>query len=352
MERMNKLLKRLHGGKNSIKKILIIKLRGIGDVVLASAAMENISDYFPNANVDLLTEKPSAEVMKHLPFIKHIHLFNRKSIKERIKLAFKIRREKYEVVFDFFSNPSTAQITALSGAKFRAGFPYKGRKYAYNLFGPEERGKYHAARLHLEFLNRLDIPGKTDKLNVGLTDEDISFAQNFFESNDLLGKKVLGISPSGGWQSKKCEPEKFAEFASEIFDEFGFTGLIIWGPGDKRDADKIKKILGAKAAIAPDTSIRQMAALLKKCTAVIANDSGPMHIASAVGTPVLSLHGPTNPNLQGPFGDTNEFVRLDELDCIECNLLECDRNHECFLELPPEKVKKQFGILLSKNNLL
>ncbi len=349
---MINLLDELHNNKARINKILIIKLRGIGDVVLSSAAIENISQYFSNAKIDLLTEKPSAEIMKYLGYINNIHLFNRKSTLDRIKIAAKISKIKYDLVFDFFSNPSTAQITFLSRAKYRAGFPYKGRKYAYNLFGPEERGKYHAAQLHLRFLEELNIPVIQNELSIGLTEEDQTFADEYFEQNHLTGEKILGISPSGGWPSKKCEPERFADFANKIFDKFNFKGLIVWGPGDKEDALIIKNILKDKAYLAPDTTIRQMASLLKKCTAVIANDSGPMHITTAVGTPVLSLHGPTNPKLQGPFGSKHEYIRLDELECIECNLLECNRNHECFIDLPADRVLNKFEQLLKKNDLL
>ena len=94
-----------------------------------------------------------------------------------------------------------------------------------------------------------------------------------------------------------------------------------------------------------------MAALLEECDAVIANDSGPMHIAAAVGTPVLSLHGPTNPELQGPFGERHEYLRREELECIGCNLLECDRNHECFLGLSADVVADRFESLIKKNDL-
>lgn len=349
---MNEKIEELNRIKNEINKILIVKLRGIGDVVLSTAAIKNLRKYFPDARIDLLTEKPSAELMKHTGFIDDILIFNRKSTLERINLAYKIKKEKYDIVFDFFSNPSTAQLTFASGAKFRAGFPYKGRRYAYNLFGPVERDKYHAAELHLEFLRMLNIPVTDSEISIGLSDKAIQFAVDFIDKTDLKGEKILGISPSGGWQSKKCEAEKFAEFASSIFDRFDFKGLIVWGPGDKEDADKINDILGKNAVIAPPTGIGQMAALLKQTTAVIANDSGPMHITTALGVPVLSLHGPTNPFMQGPFGDKHGFVRLDELDCIECNLLECNRNHECFLELPAERVISEFEKILAKNNLL
>jgi len=95
-----------------------------------------------------------------------------------------------------------------------------------------------------------------------------------------------------------------------------------------------------------------MGALISGCNILIANDSGPMHISAAIGTPTLSINGPTNPRLQGPYGSKHEWIRLDELECIECNLLECPRNHECFKDLPDEKIIEKVDLLIKKNNIL
>jgi len=338
--------------KEKVKKILIIKLRGIGDVILATIALPNIHRYFPNAKIDFLTENPSKAILETNKLISNIFIFNRNSLAERLKLFFIIRKQKYDLVIDFFSNPSTAQITFLSGAIFRAGFSYRGRKYAYNIYGPTNRTNYHAAQLHLEFLKYLGIPIPQKDLNIKLEPEDENFAEKFLLKNNLRNKNLVVISPSGGWPSKKCEPEKFAEIGKEIIYRLGYIVIVVWGPGDKEDATKITRLIGKGAFLAPPTSLREMGAIMKNSTAVIANDSGPMHLATALGVPVLSIHGPTNPWLQGPFGKKHEWVRLDELDCIECNLLECPRNHECFRDLPTETIFYRFKKLLNKNNII
>ena len=108
----------------------------------------------------------------------------------------------------------------------------------------------------------------------------------------------------------------------------------------------------ADAVLAPETDIVKLGALIASCSFLIANDSGPMHIAAAVGTPVLSLHGPTNPALQGPFGSNHEWINLEDLDCIICNLLECPRNKECFYDLKNEKIMQSVEKLLVKNHLI
>jgi lipopolysaccharide heptosyltransferase II len=337
--------------KDSKKKILIIKLRGIGDVVLSTVILDNLKADFPNSSIDYLTDFPSKSALEGLPQINKVLIFPRDNTWERIKLIRIIRKENYDLVFDFFSNPSTALITFFSKAKYRIGFPYRGRKYAYNLFGPEERSKYHAAELHLITLEMSLLTHDSQNLYFYISESDKLFADNFLLKNDLKNSFVVGISPSGGWQSKKCEPEKFAEIGNEIIKRYGAKIIILWGKSDKDDAEKIHQLIPG-SIYAPPTSINEMASLINRCKFLIANDSGPMHISTAVGTPVLSIHGPTDPKLQGPYGDKHEWINNAELDCIVCNLLECPKNHECFKDLPLEKIIEKIESLIHKNNLL
>ncbi len=336
----------------AIKKILIIKLRGIGDVVLSTVVLDDLLNFFPEAKIDYLTDRPSANWLKGLPQVNAVLTYPKSGILNKLKLIAEIRRKKYDIIFDFYSNPSTAQITFLSGAQYRIGFPYRGRKYAYNLYGPYERGKYHAAELHLEALKSVGIPvNNNSSLHFYFSKEDERFAEEFLERNNLIGKIFAGISPTGGWQSKRCPPEKLAELAKSLNKRYNIPLLIFWGPSEYEDAIKIKEIVGDSAYLSPPTTIEQMAALMGKCTFIVANDSGPMHISTAIGTPVLSLHGPTNPLHQGPYGSKHEYLVLNELECIMCNLLECPKNQECFRDISEKLFLTKIEILLNKNSI-
>lgn len=337
--------------KSKVRRILCIKLRGIGDVILSTVVFDNLREEFPNARIDYLTEPPSKAALEKLPFLNEIVLYKKNETFDGLKTISKVYFNNYDLVLDFYSNPRTAMITYFSRAKYRAGFPYRGRTYAYNLLGPAERDKFHAAQLHLEYLKCLGIKAESSNLHFGLSEEDIIFARKFFKNN--FGEKdfVVVLSPSGGWESKKCDPIKFAEIANAVYEKYDAKFLILWGPDDQHDATAIRELMKSEALMAPNTTIREGAALMKLATLVIANDSGPMHISTAVGTPTLSIHGPTNPNLQGPFGCKHESIRFDELDCIGCNLLKCPRKHECFLELSTAKVIEKIDSLILKNNI-
>ncbi len=332
---------------SNIRKILIIKPRGIGDVVLSTIVLDNLKNEFNTAAIDYLTEKPSNLFLELLPQINNVIVLKKSTLIDKLKTVLAIRKNKYDLVFDFYSNPFTAQLTMLSGAKYRAGFPYRGRKYAYNLYGEEDRAKYHSAILHLKFLERLGIKSDLKNIYFGIDNTAREKADFFFFNNFSTSEKVVAVSPSGGWDSKKAPPEKFAEFADAIAEKLKAKILILWGPEDKREAELISTKMKTKGILAPPTSIIEMAAFLEKADAVLANDSGPMHIAAAVGTPTLGLFGPTAPEFQGPFGEKNDYIILNKLECIKCNLLSCPKNKECFRNIETKTVVEKISRMIS-----
>lgn len=337
---------------SKIKKILLIKLRGIGDVVLTTIVLDNIKAFLPDANIDFLTDYPAVPILEPIETINKVIAFDRKSLIKRLKLFWDIRKRNYDLVIDFFSNPVSAQITFFSNAKYRAGFPYKGRTYAYNIFGPLERGKMHSAELNLELIKDIGVPIISKSLHVGLNKEANNFAENYFKDVFSSKDSVICLIPGGGWQSKRCDPIKFAEIGDELIKLYSnIKILILWGPGDKQEAELIKQYMKKDAILAPATNISQMAAIIKKCILTIANDSGPMHISAGIGTPTLALHGPTDPKLQGPYGDIHGYINHENLDCISCNLLICPKQHQCFLDLPVTKILNKVDSLLNQSKI-
>ena len=337
--------------KRKVKRILCIKLRGIGDVVLSTNVIKNLRINFPEAKIDFLTEPPSRSILEFNPDINEILFYRKKEKYGSAAIIKEVMKRQYDLVIDLYSNPRTALITFLSFAIYRAGFPYKGRAYAYNLKGPLGRKDFHSAELHLELLKEIGLTADFKELFIAQNPADVEFAEQYFKNEFYSSKAVIGISPSGGWASKKCDPVKFAEIADRIAQTYNTEFLVVWGPDDLKEAEEICRLMKAKSRLAPATQIGQMMTLMQKCSLVVANDSGPMHFAAASGVPVLSIHGPTNPRMQGPYGKKHEWIWKDELDCIECNLLDCPKNHECFLQLDVEKVLNKIEILIEKNNI-
>ncbi len=326
-----------------IRKILCIKPRGIGDIVLSTIVLENIKAALPQSKIHYLTEEFAKRIVENNPFVDKVITFNKNDFV--LKVLKKVREEKYDLILDFWSNPKTAQITFLSRAKYRAGYNKRGRKYAYNIISNPGDEHTHAADTHLLLLNELQIPVVSKNILFYLNDEEKSFAGNFIYKN-FNTELILGIIPSGGWRSKRCESKKWIEICKEIQKSINARFLILWGPGDEDDANQIKDALNKDAVLIPGTDIGKLAGLISQCKLVIANDSGPMHIAAALGVPVIGIFGPTNPTNHKPYSEKSDYVIKEDLHCIKCNLLDCPFNHECMKELNPDYFISKIKILL------
>jgi len=322
--------------KTEINKILLIKPRGIGDIVLSTIVLDNLSSCFPSAEIHYLVEEFAKQSVENNPLIKKIHTMQKTEFAYFV--ARRIRKEKYDLIIDMWSNPRSAQITFLSGAKYRLGYSYRGRRYAYNIKANAGRGDVHSSEHNLELLKAIDVPITSKNIHYHINENSQIKADIFIKKSKLINTTIIGIIPSGGWESKRCDAEKWIEICRELVDQFDVSLLLLWGPGDERDVEKIKNDLKDKIVVSPETDVDEMATLINNCDLIIANDSGPMHIAAALDVPTLGLFGPTDPKNHGPYNKSSAYIIKDDLHCIICNKLTCPYDHECMKELPVDKV--------------
>ena len=331
---------------DKIKKILCIKPRGIGDIVLSTIILDNLKSYFPDVKIDYLTETFAKDAVEDNPAVNNVLTMERTEFP--LKVAWKIRKEKYNLILDLWSNPRSAQITFLSGVKYRVGYNYRGRRYAYNILATSERGAHHSAEHNLELLNAIEVPIVSKKISYYLKEENFIFGKEFIKHNFSDDETIIGIIPSGGWQSKRCDASKWVDICSAISAKMKAKFLILWGPGDEKDANYLKNHLEDKCILSPETTVKQMAGLIKNCNVVIANDSGPMHISAALNVPTLGLFGPTNPLGHGPYSDKSDYIIRKDLFCINCNKQNCPYHHECFIDMPVQDIVSKVETLLGK----
>lgn len=337
--------------RSEIKKILCIKPRGIGDVVLSTIVVDNLINYFPSAKIDYLTEPFVKPAIDNIPQINNVFTFERNEfIYNIIK---EIRRQKYDIVFDLWTNPKTAQITFLSGAKYRVGYSYRGRKYAYNIKATSSRGDHHSAEHNLELLKPLNIPIISKKILFHLDNDKLAVAKLFAQNNFDSNKSIIGILPSGSWKSKRVDTSKWIEICQALMKIYAIKFFVIWGPGDEEDSMIIKNQLNEDVVLAPKTDLKLMSGMIKCCNFILSNDSGPMHIAAALNVPILGIFGPTNPFTHRPYSQNSGFIYKSDLYCITCDKLECPFNHECMLNLSTDdilsEIERLAGNILIKN---
>lgn len=346
--------------KPAANKILIIKLRAIGDVVLATIVISNLRQAYPHAQIDFLTERLAVEVVEGNPELNQILVLDRKRIQalpakqqliENLRFIRRLRNQKYDLVFDFFGNPRSAILTWLSGAKIRVGYNWRGRQLAYNQVVQSRAAIVHEAEFHLDALMAMDIPVQARQLSFPIDEAGSRFANQFIVKNKLNNRLLVGLNCYGGWEAKRWPLENFAALANRFVEKCQAGILLLWGPGEKSYAEKVQEKMKYPALLAPPTSLKQLGALLKQCQLLVSNDSGPMHIAAALGVPTVGIFGPTNFRLQGPYGKKNEVARKETLDCLGCNLLTCDHN-SCMQQLSVEDVWEAVSRCMKKNSII
>jgi heptosyltransferase-2 len=330
---------------DSIRKILILKLGGLGDVFLSTIVIESLRAHFPSAQLDYLVEKAGCEAIIHDLRVRSVFVLD-KTTMNPLSVIRHVRQQRYDIVIDLWGNPRTAIIALLSGASYRVGLDFGWRKHLYSIVGESQRDKLHGAEVNLQALKAMAVPIVGPTLHYPLSANDIAYADGFWSSNQLLGRFVIGVIPAGSWPSKRCEPEKFAQIASKLAADHNATILIVWGSTDELEASEIRQRSGPIALLAPKASLSKNLALLSRCRAIVANDSGPMHLASAFSVPILCLYGPTFP--EGPYGAIHAWVRNEGLDCLVCNLPRCPIQHQCMRELPVESVVERFNQMLEQ----
>jgi len=335
---------------SSVRKILVIKPRAIGDVVLSTAVLKNLRLAFPRARIDFLTEYANREVVAGNPHVDDVILFHAKR-DNGFGLILKIRRRRYDLVFDLFGNPRSAIVTFFSRASHRVGYRFGWRRYCYNVVLEPRGGEVHNVEFNLDAVRGIGVTPASARIEFPLDSDSEEFAEDFFSREGLAGSFVVALNPGGGWYTKRWRIPQFAALADILVAEFGVKVLLVWGPGEENDVEELQSKMSRPSLSLPQTSLKQLGAVLKRCDLFVTNDSGPMHIAAAVGVPVVALFGPTNPHLQGPVGSSHEVVRNERLFCLGCNLTDCPIGNPCMVDLGVDEVVEGIRRALSKNKL-
>jgi len=338
----------LNFDKSKVNKILVIKPAAIGDVLLSTPVIENLRYNFPNAEINFLTQTYCRDVVSDNPFLSRVLTYEKSD--RRYCIIKNIRRQKYDLAIDLFCNPGTAVITFLSRARYRVGYGFRFRSYAYNIKVSSRSGEVHNIDFNLDALRFLGLEIITRQPLFEVNNIHREFADKWIEETGLAGKEIIGINASGTWETKVWPPEKFIELISLL--RLRYEILLFWGNEKERTAaEEIKSRSAGSIHLIPEVNLKYAAALMKKCKVFISNDTGPMHVAWVVGVPVCGIYGPTKSKLQGPLGNNSVIVENDSLECLGCNLTkvkDCPYNHACMRELPVTEVYRKLKGLMER----
>jgi lipopolysaccharide heptosyltransferase II len=337
----------MHGGevnidRGAIGKLLVIKLRAVGDVILSTATLPNLRAAFPGATIDFLVERSCRDVIEGNEQIDNLVVFS-KTRANGAMILLDLRRAKYDMVIDLFGNPRSALMTFASRARYRVGYDFRGRSYAYNILVKPRGAEVHNVEFNLDALRRIGVSVTTKSPYFPLAEADREFAGREAGKLGLTGRLVIGFNPGTNRPAERWPAERFAELGALLASRLGARICVFWGPGEKPLADAIAERIGEAAVVAPPTSLKQLGAMFERCSLVVSNDTGPMHIAAALGVPTVGIFGPVNPLLQGPWGEKARYARKEELSCLGCNYdTTCPIGNPCMTEL---EAKRVFGVV-------
>ncbi|MCK5534008.1 glycosyltransferase family 9 protein [bacterium] len=314
----------------------------MGDILLTTPVISVLHKAFPQAQIDFLIEKPFFDILSGNPYLNNI-IISKKGFLNQLNLIKKIRKEKYDFLFDFLGNPRTALISFFSKARKKIGFDFRGRKFAYNIRVKRDDKPKYIVDFKLDALRAvgIDIGDEREPLSMFVPSGAQTFAENFFADNNLDKKKpVIGISPTSRKQTRIWPGEYFALLADKLIQKYNAQIIFLWGPGEIEKIQKIISLMKNKAVIIPRVDIKQLAALIKKCNLLISNDNGPKHIAVAMEVPSITIYGPTQSECWNPPEQEHRVLRAD-VACIGCNQNECF-SMQCMDKVTPEKVEEVF----------
>jgi lipopolysaccharide heptosyltransferase I len=369
------------------QKILLIKLSAVGDVVHTIPVLNKLRRRYPAARLDWLVTPPIAELLRHNPAINNVIEFHRDDwrapwrltpLLNSGRLARQLRAVGYDLVVDMHGQFRTAVFTFATGAPVRIGFdrprarvwdasartmPPQARKHAWQ--GARE-GSW-LAYTHPIVVPTLDVHAVDRYLSVGpllgLDDKpaDFSFPVPPFARARIAtllrdhgigdDNQVLMMAPGTLWETKHWGSAKFAEVARR-FLKMGFAVILSGSRRERAVCDAVASEAPGTINLAGETTLTEHAALILRSTICATNDSGPMHLAVALGRPVVCIFGPTDPLWIGPYRRGDAVLRA-ELPCSPCYLRllsRCPNDHACMEDVSAAAVIERLEGMLRKGN--
>ncbi|HKZ57705.1 MAG TPA: lipopolysaccharide heptosyltransferase II [Thermodesulfovibrionales bacterium] len=328
------------------KKILVVKPSSLGDVVHSLPFLNALRERFPKAEIHWVIAKGFEDLLTGHPMVKKIWVINkdmwkklsqiRSSFQEIRILLKELRKERYDIVVDLQGLLRSGVITRATGSPVRIGFEEarEGSRFFYT--SKIEGGKdIHAVDRYLKIAAFLgcDITEVCFPL-------PLSFNSELRTPNSAFSDDYAVMVPGARWKTKRWSPENFGELASLL----PIKTVIVGGRGDKGIAKEILASSGSKSvSLVGNTDLKGLIEIIRGARFIVSNDSGPMHIAAALGIPVFAIFGPTDPVRTGPYGRGHTVIR-EEILCSPCFKKNCG-DLKCMESLSVEKV---YGIIKRK----
>ncbi|MDQ6735597.1 MAG: lipopolysaccharide heptosyltransferase II, partial [Nitrospirota bacterium] len=327
-------------------RILIRGTNWIGDAVMSEPALSAIRHAFPKADITLLVKPAVAELFQQHPAVDHLLVYEHRGRHARLSgkwaLGSELRRGRFDLAILFQNAFEAALLAFLAGIPRRYGYGTDGRAFLLSdaITVPNRTAFGHQTQYYLDLLRPLGITPSpaAPRLFVSQPEEE-RMRQRLTEAGIQATERLIGINPGSTYGSaKRWLPERFAQAADRVVEQFGGRVVIVGAAGEEALGHAIAEKMHSKPVVLSGrTSIRELMTVIKRCRLFVTNDTGPMHIAAAFDVPVVAVFGPTDFRTTSPFGETHAIVRQ-PVECSPCLLRECPIDHRCMTGITVERV--------------
>ena len=325
----------------SVNRILISRMKYIGDIVLTTPIVRAVRERYSDAFIAYLGDKEAVSLLERNPHLNEIipYDFSRPTLIEQPRVMWLLYKRKFDAVVDLFSNPRSALLMYASGAPVRIGKDVKGRGKLYTRRVHDDGKSKTAIQFNYQYMKPLGVEPTHFRTEIFLTEEEKREARIFLKWQEVdVDKPIVGLHPGATWPAKMWQAEKFAELANRLVDRLGVQVVITQGPKEQSLIEEIKKRVAWRVKFLGALPLRQLAAVLSQLSVYVANDSGPMHIAVAVGTKTIGIFGLGEENIWFPYTPpyydeaTGHIALRKDVPCHPCHLDYCNRGGEDYME--------------------
>lgn len=334
-----------------VESILVVRLSSIGDLVHTLPAVAALRRRFPAARIDWVVESRHGAFLRGNPDVDSLIEVDTLSWRNRLlaprtwseirKAVSRIRERRYDLVLDLQGTIKSSVSAFLARSDRRVGFTASHLKERMAALLYTERVapngvRRHVIDRHLYLLRSLGIESDDRRFPIVVPEVLDTAAAGTLDELGLAQFVVL--NPGGSWVTKRWSPENFGHLAAAIEREWKLQSLVVWGPGEEEMARQVIASASDAARLAPKTTLLEMIPYMKRARLLVSGDTGPMHLASAYGVPIVGIFGPTDPERNGPFGAADEVV-WKSVPCGPCYKHRCPGyGNVCLTEIEVEDV--------------
>jgi heptosyltransferase I len=330
------------------RRILIVRLGALGDIVHAIPVAAALRKAYPSARIDWLVSAKHREMLDLVPVIDRRLVINDRagagggaSMLQSIR---ELRRSRYDVAIDLQGLLKSALLARLSGADRVVGFAASYvRERLASLFYTDahdpgtggvrdQREARHIVQINLGLLEALDVAPAAVEFPIERVESAVAR-----RLREQTGGRYALLNPGAAWENKRWPADRFAAIARALRDRNGLPSAVLWGPGEERLAQDVVERSEGAATLTPQTSIADLVALSRGASLMVSGDTGPTHIAAAVGTPMVALFGPTRPQRNGPWSPDDVSVSRSAV-CQCHHLRRCRLPTMCLMDVQVEEV--------------